>query len=269
MARSVTYIVVDDKQLAIDRITQMAQPFRNLILKQTFTDPAQALAYLEKNHVDFVLLDMEMPGIDGKAFMLQMPKEIKLVLYTAHDEYATDGFDFGVVDFLKKPVNIERFAKAVDRIKERLGIGAKGNGRIDGDYYYFMMKGPKKNMRTKINLDELVYIEAYNEKVYFHLAGEMAPKSKTPDGKGASIQKDKQPEGRAFAEHLKDLLVLLKDTQFMQIHRSIILNTNYLDEHKNQRVTLKGLDKVLPVGKRENYPEFFNLLERHNLPDNR
>src|SRR5690606_17868522 len=93
MKRKLTLTIVDDEQAAIDRMLALLAPFVDLLVKATFTDPKAALEYLDKNHVDFVILDMEMPIITGKAFILQMPKEINVLLCTGHSVYATDGLD--------------------------------------------------------------------------------------------------------------------------------------------------------------------------------
>lgn len=245
-------MIVDDQQSAIDHIVEIARPFRNLMLKQAFAEPELALAFLEKNHVDFVVLDMEMPGIDGRAFMLQMPKEIKVILYTAHNQYATDGFDFDVVDFLKKPVSAERFYRALERMRLRLGLVVKDSASIEGEYYYFMMKGPGKSVRTKVNLNELAYIESINNKTQFYLVGDREPDGHWPP--------------KVFSEKLYELMALLKGTEFIQIQRSFILNKAYFGSINGREVRLKGFDTLLPVGKRDKYPEFFAWIERHNLP---
>jgi len=261
-----TFIVVDDEAAAIDRIAQLVLPFQHWILRATFTEPANALAYLAKHHVDFVLLDMEMPLIDGRAFMLQMPLEVKVILYTAHDEYATDGFDYDVVDFLKKPVSLERFNKAMTKMARALKFDAREGPQPTGDYYYFMLRGPIKHMRTKINLDELVYIESKENETYFYLVGEMEP-----DGLAEGIgeipwDSPKKPLGRVSSERLRELMDILKGTSFMRIHRSIILNTHYFGTYEHHTVKLRELRTVLPVGKRANYPNFFDWMDRHYLP---
>src|SRR3546814_7040773 len=85
MKRPTTFIVVDDDPAAIDHIVQLVRPFKNWLLVKSFTNPVAALDYLANHHVDFVLLDMEMPEIDGRAFMLQMPTEVKVILYRSEE----------------------------------------------------------------------------------------------------------------------------------------------------------------------------------------
>lgn len=265
MKRPITFIVVDDDPATIEHVSQLVAPFRNWSLMKTFTDPAAALDYLVNHHVDFVLLDMEMPVIDGRAFMLQMPPEVKVILHTAYDEYASDGFDYGVVDFLKKPVSMQRFDRAMKRMAKELHADAGERLPVKGDYYYFMLPGPKKGMRTKIYLDDIVYIESLKDKTYFYLAGELAP-----DGVGETIFKwddPKKPLGKACSSALVQLREVFKGTSLMQIYRSIIFNTDYLETYEKQTVKVRGFNMMLPVGKPENYPEFYEWLNRNNLPN--
>ena len=265
MKRPITFIVVDDDRAAIDHIADLVRPFKNWKLIAVFTDPAKALDYLASHHVDFVLLDMEMPHIDGRAFMLQMPTEVKVILYTAYDQYATDGFDYGVIDFLKKPVSMERLNKAMKRMGEALKFNIADGPAIKGDYYYFMLRGPVKSVRTMILLDELVYIESKNDKTYFYLVGEMEP-----DGTGGPVMTwndPNKPLGKVCSERLHELRNVLMGTSIMQIHRSILFNNKYYDTYGKHGIKLKGLSLVLPVGKRENYREFYDWMDKHHLPN--
>jgi Response regulator of the LytR/AlgR family len=271
MKRKLTLIVVDDEPAAIDRMMVLLAQLVDLVVKATFTDPKSALDYLAKNHVDFVLLDMEMPLINGKAFIIQMPKEIKVMLCTGHSVYATDGFDLGVVDFLLKPVGLERLAVATDRMRNAIELPADSKKRQESTYYYFMLKGPKKHMRTKVDFDELVYIEAYKDGSRFFLSGKMTAEidrklalkkaGRRDDGVGAY-------SGNPGREKLYELEEILQGTSFMRMHRSFILNMDYLDEYSKGKVTLKGLPGIeLPTGDRKNYPDFFDRLDNHNLPE--
>lgn len=271
MKRKLTLILVDDEQAAVDRMLAMLALFVDLVVKATFTDPKAALEYLAKNHVDFVMLDMEMPIVNGKAFLLQMPKEIRVLLCTGHSVYATDGFDLGVVDFLLKPVKLERFAIAIDRMKLAMKMPAEGGKRQESNYYYFMLKGPKKHKRTKVDFDDLVYIEARKDGSCFFMVGKMTAEI---DRKLALNKANRRDEGvgaylgNPGREKLYELEQIFEGTSFMRIHRSFILNMDYFEEYSSGKVSLKGLPGIeLPTGDRKNYPDFFDRLDNHNLPE--
>lgn len=270
MRRKLTLIIVDDEQAAIERMLAMLSKFVDLVVKATFTNPKEALAYLSKNHVDFVLVDMEMPVVDGMAFILQVPKAIKVIISTGHSEYATDGFDLGVVDFLLKPVSIDRLAKAIDRMKIRLKEPVGKGAEPDDNYYYFMLKRHSKHVRTRVCFDELVYISTHEGGSSFFLVEGLVAEvdrrealrklGKRDDGAGAY-------RGVSAKEKLYELKEILAGTAFMQIHQSHILNTSFFREYGRKAVTLKGFEGItLPTGTRATYPEFFNYIDNHNLP---
>ncbi len=271
MKRKLTLIVVDDEQAALERMLAMLSKFVDLVVKATFTNPKAALAYLSKNHVDFVLVDMEMPVVDGMAFILQLPKAIKVIISTGHKAYATDGFDLGVVDYLLKPVSIDRLAKAIDRMKKRLKEPMGKSTEPNDNYYYFMLKRHAKSVRTKINFDELVYISTHEGGSRFFLAEGLAEEverraalqrsGKRDDGVGAYT-------GVSAKEKFYELKEILEGTAFMQIHQSFILNTIFFREYGNRIVTLNGFDGItLPTGTRAAYPDFFNFIDHHHLPN--
>ena len=270
MKRRLTLILVDDDPGAIDRMLNLLKPFVRIVVKATFTDPVKALDYLAKNHVDFVLLDMEMPVVGGKAFILQMPKEIEVLLCTGHAQYATDGFDLKVVDFLLKPVEIERLALAIDRMEEKLTPSADSTRKSGGDYYYFMLKGKPRDLRTKVEFNDVVYVEAQDDgSCFYRIAGlstEIDRRRLTKEKNGYDDRAGAY-QGVQAREKMYELNEIFEGTSFMPIHRGFILNTDYFDSYSNRQVTLKGLPGItLPTGERKNYPRFFEYINNHNLP---
>lgn len=254
MKRPINFIMVDDEPAVIEHIKTIIKPFPYWKLRKSFTRPLDALKYLRYHHVDFVLLDMEMPEIDGKSMMLQIPPEIKIIIYTAHDQYAADAFDQDVVDFLRKPVSIERLNKAMARMARELHYVVEDGTLVKSDYFYFMLKGPTRNTRTKINLDELMYIVSGEENCTFYLVGD--------------TNEDGEPARRYLCnQRLQDLKELLEGSQFVQIYRSLLLNKDYFESYKSGRVKIKGYSHELPAGSRKNYPDFFEWLDHSRLPN--
>lgn len=251
MQRPISFIIVDDDPMAISDIEKIIKPFVSWKLKATFTQARDALKYLRDHHVDFILLDMEMPEIDGKSLILQLPKEVKVIIHTSYDQYATDGFENDAVDFLKKPVSIERFNKAMNKMGRTLKYTIEEGKLVKGDYYYFMLKGPKKNVRTRINLDELVYIEILGNRSHFHTVNTLAPGSK----------------GQESAHRLHELQEMLEGTNFVPIYRSILLNKDFYGSYEERKVKIKGFPIWLPTGDRNQYKEFFDWTDISNLPN--
>lgn len=281
MKRKLTLIIVDDEQPAIDHALAAITPFIDLIVKGTFTDPVEALKFLRKNHVDFVLLDIEMPLVDGLSFTLQMPQEVKVIFCTAHRQYAIDAYDREAVDYLLKPIQRKRFSKAVTRMKGALTAEAQSQVPIRNDYYYFMIKGPIRYHRTKINFDEIVYIESRGDHTHFFLISDLRKENKRrieqeirqQRAAEAGIAVAKPAPGKAYEGipcvlTLQHVMEIVNGSTLMQIHKSIILNTDYFRTYAAKSVTLKELKTIkLPTGARRGYPEFFEWMNNHNSPN--
>lgn len=266
-------IVVDDEQSAIDYILTVLAPFVDLVVKKTFTDPLAALGYLRKHHVDFVLLDIDMPVLNGLDFALQMPREIKVIFCTAHREYALESYDYEAVDYLMKSVKKERFNRALGRMKDALKVQAGKVNRIRNDYYYFMLKGMSKFTRTRVDFDELVFVEVRNKMTYFHLIGDLVVENNKLIAAEKTANEGRRTErwttdGIPCRMNLEDVYTILKDAGFFQVYRSFLLNTAFFRRYTGGIIELKGLDAIkLPTGERKNYPDFFNWVEESNLPD--
>lgn len=281
MKRKLTLIIVDDEQSAIDHVLAVIRPFIDLIVIATFTDPVEALKFLRKNHVDFVLLDIEMPLVDGLSFVMQMPQEVKTVFCTAHRQYAVDSYDREAVDYLLKPIRGERFAKALKRMKQALTIDPQTIVPIKNDYYYFMIKGPIKYHRTKINFDELVYVESRGDHTYFFLISDLKRENKRKLDQELRRQRAidagvplenvvpfKPYEGITCLLTLQQVMEIVDGSSFMRIHQSIILNTDYFRKYAARFVELKDLKAIkLPTGTRGSYPAFFEWADNHNSPN--
>lgn len=282
MKRKITLIIVDDEQPAIDHALAALSPFIDIIVIATFTDPVEALKFLRKNHVDFVLLDVEMPLVDGLSFAIQMPPEVKTVFCTAHRQYAVDAYDQEAVDYLLKPIQGKRFVKALKRMKEALAMEAQTQAPMKNDYYYFMIKGPIKYHRTKISFDEIVYIESRGDHTYFFLISDLRKENKRrleqqlrqqrAKESGEAVTKavpDKGYEGVPCVMTLQQVMEIVGGSTFMQIHRGIILNTDYFRRYGTRVVELIDLKAIkLPTGTRRSFPEFFEWIDNHNSPNN-
>ncbi len=278
MKRKLTLIIVDDQQSAIDHALSVLAPFIDLVVKATFTDPVEALTFLKASHVDFVLLDVDMPRVDGISFMMQMPPEVRVILCTGYREYAVDAFEYRAVDYLMKPIAAPRFARSLSFMKAALKMHAPSPGKVPGDYYYFMLKGPVRYQRTRVGFAELVYIEARQGHTYFYLANELREEDRrllglqqqSADGKhiDATVRDIGKYGGVACLETLQDILQVVEGTSFMQIHKSYLFNMDYFRGFAAREVELKDMKVIrLPTGLRKNYPEFYDYLERQNLPE--
>lgn len=113
-------IVIDDEPIGRELIVDFVKTIPFLELQASYEDPIDALAYLQSNEVDIVFSDIEMPKINGIDLIRTLTKSPAIIFITAHRDFALEGFENGVVDYLVKPVAYSRFLKAVNRAKERI-----------------------------------------------------------------------------------------------------------------------------------------------------
>lgn len=244
--RKLTCIIVDDNPAAIQRLLDLGSTIERLIIEKTFTDPKDALKYLRHNYVDFVFLDVEMEPINGLQFMAQMPEETKVVLYSGHTQYAFEGFENNAVDFLDKEFNFRRLNVAVAKVEFALGLNTSPHSAGSSDYYYFVIKGALiKSSRFRIEFDDIVYLETLDDltRIYLHNA--------------------EQP--LETKQRLTKLMEILPPSQFKRIHKSYVINLDYLGEYAKHKVYLKVREICLPVGRKQTNPDFFEWMESRTI----
>src|SRR5512133_3057699 len=119
-------IVIEDEPAAREILQRNISLCPDLAWCGSFEDPFSALTFLDKNTVDLIFLDINLPGMSGISFLRTLIKPPLVIITTAYPQYAVDGFDLEVVDYLLKPFSFERFYKSVNKAKERL-IPKQGN----------------------------------------------------------------------------------------------------------------------------------------------
>lgn len=156
-----TCIVLDDEELSVNfLVDKNIRKVPYLKLMGTFTDPQEALLFLQTNTVDLIFLDIEMPNfdIDGIDFMKLMKADQRYILVTAHAEYALESYEYNVVDYLRKPYSFDRFAKAVQKAQERIQLPAQAQEvspkPIDSLYVR------SDNKKVRMLFDSIYYVEA-------------------------------------------------------------------------------------------------------------
>lgn len=145
-------IAIDDEPKALEIIQRHAERIPSLNLKAVFTDPFEALAYLNEQPIDLVFLDINMPDLSGLEFSKAIrKKEVLVVFTTAYSEYALESYEVEALDYLLKPFDFSRFLAAVSKAEERL----KKPVNIARDFF-FVNSG---NQHHKICFEDLNYIE--------------------------------------------------------------------------------------------------------------
>ncbi|MCB0549857.1 MAG: response regulator transcription factor [Phaeodactylibacter sp.] len=233
-------IIIED-QLPAQRILQRyVAEITGLELSGSFTDPLAALEFMSEHPVDLIFLDIHLPKLSGMDFLKILPYKPKVILTTAFSEYALEGYEFDVVDYLLKPISFERFLKAVSKIiyHPEAGAGppeAHAGPTVPAPHPYAFVKSDK--VILKIEFEDIFYIKA--DDVYTWV-----------------YTRDKN---HFLSYSLKYWLGLLPETEFCQVHKSYIVNLRYIEKIEgNQVFTPKG---VVPIGRsfREGFLEKIDM----------
>jgi len=219
----ITCIAVDDEPLALELMETYISQVPGLDLKESFTDAISAWGFLQKNPVDLVFLDIQMPDITGTQLARSLDKRQPMIIFTtAYGKFAVEGFNLNAVDYLLKPFDFNRFLEAVNRAKEYKSFHETVNTNPEDSAIF--IKSDYKNLR--INTKEILYIEGFDDYIHIHL----------DTGKDLSTLMS-----------LKSILEKLPEKEFLRIHRSYIVSVSKIQRIYNQMIKLG--DKELPIGK--------------------
>ena len=224
----ITCIIVDDEQHAIDVLEHYVKQTPSLQLVAAVTNPLEALSILAERAVDLVFLDIQMPEISGIDLVRAINGRSKVILTTAYSEFATEGFELEVVDYLLKPVPFPRFLKAVARVQQLLAAPAMNvppEDDLPGDDYFFV-KTELKGKMLKINFADIDYIEGMKNYVAIY----------HNSGKTLALLNMKDLEERLPARH------------FIRIHRSFIIALNKITTIEGNTVLLRGIKEPILLG---------------------
>ncbi len=121
--------VLDDERLAVQRLTRLLQSTGRVEIAGSATDPEDALTFLAAHPIDALFLDIQMPGLNGFQFLERLDRDVAVVFTTAYDRYALNAFDVNSIDYLLKPIEPERLARALDKLERFTGSGTADDPR--------------------------------------------------------------------------------------------------------------------------------------------
>lgn len=217
-------VIVDDEPLAREILETYINQMDEVHLVASCDNAIEANKVLQNEDVDLLICDIQMPKITGIEFIKSLSNPPLVIFSTAFPEYAVEGFELEAVDYLVKPIPMDRFLKAINRVSETLS--AKGEGPKEEDGFFFV-KADKK--LVKIAQSEIIFIEGLKDYVII----------KKEEGRVITLQTMKSLEDK-----------LPRDT-FLRIHRSYILNLNKIKAVMGNvvEVIVDGQVKHIPIGK--------------------
>lgn len=224
MSRILTCMIIDDERKSIEVLKHYVGLMPQLKLQGTETDPSLAQEKLLHEKVDFMLLDGEMPGMNGVQLVQSLPDPPKVILCTGHERFATQGFDIRAVDFLLKPISFERFTKAIHYVFKALNVKhEQSKKRILGDYFF--VPEAKSPYKVRLNVDDIQCVEARrNYVIVYTFDGEVMTR---------------------FS--LTQMLDRLHEDDFIQVHKGFIVARNLIHKYNSTEIYLTGLNKAIPI----------------------
>lgn len=207
-------IAVDDENMALEILRRHAEGLPYLRLDHFFNAGQEALDFIKTNPVNLVFLDINMPGINGLEFVKMLDASVQVVFVTAHSNYAINGFDLAVTDFLLKPISKERFEQACALALSRSSVARQEDA-------IFVKDG---HQLVRVNFDDLLYIKADDNYLSF-------------------VEKNKYTLSRMKMTGLAERL----PKRFLRVHKSYIVNLDKVDRIESGKVILGNIK--IPVAR--------------------
>jgi len=241
----INVIIVDDEPLALDVLETYIEKIPELNLVQRCDNALEANKVLKNHEIDLMFLDIQMPQLTGIDFLKTLSRPPLVVFTTAYANYAIEGFELNAVDYLLKPISLERFMKAVNEAIEQIELQRKNspaavNTEEGADFIF--VKADKK--LVKIRYADIIYIEGLKDYVII----------RTETGRVITLQTMKSLEDK------------LPSNIFKRIHRSFIVGIDKINAVEGNMVEVveKNQAKHLPIGK--NYrDELLTIINKNRL----
>lgn len=215
-------IIIEDEPLAVKVLSDYVSQVPFLQLEGSFKDAILATEWLRDNEIQLIFLDIHLPKLKGMAFLKTLTKQPAVIITTAYHQYAVEGFDLNVTDYLLKPLEFERFLIAVNKVRMTNDNGqhAFESGEVKDHFFLTVQK-----KRVKILFSEILYIESQREYVKI-------------------VTVKKEYISRMSTHEIENLL---PTRLFKRIHRSFIISIPKLESFTAESVEINGIS--IPIGR--------------------
>lgn len=220
-------LVIDDEPLACDLIRRHIEKLENFEIVAECGNAMKALHELRNQSVDLMFMDIQMPQITGIEFLKTLKNPPKVIITTAYREYALDGFELDIVDYLLKPITFERFLKSINKYyqisQEEIQNVTSALTSLPTEEAFIYVKENKKVI--KLHLNEILYVEGLSEYVQIY-----TERKKIITKTSMTNMQEKLPEA-----------------SFMRIHKSFIVSMAKIEAFTSHSIDVPG--KELPIGR--------------------
>lgn len=217
-------ILLDDEPFALDILEDDLQSFDKFEVVAKFSTPQEAFAFLEKEKIDLIFSDIQMPGQLGTAFVKSLKDPPLVIFTTAFHQYAVEGFELNAIDYLMKPIRKERLEQALQKVENQLNLKKSHESSTEENFIHIFVEYKK----VKIFFDEILYVEGLKDYVKIHLQNRVHP--------------------LLTRSNLKGMESKLPELTFLRIHNSYIINKTKVEAFTQSLVQIEGVE--IPIGKK-------------------
>ena len=219
------YLIIDDEFIAHEIIKGYCDMLPNMQLMKSCHDALEAIDYLSKNTVDLIFLDLNMPKLNGFEMLRTLKSPPKVIVTTAYKEFAIEGYELDIVDYLLKPFGFERFLKAVnkaiDTAKPNIDQKTISEPLETLDKTLFLRSDKK---HVQVNIQEILYVESA----------------------GNYLKVITIDQTITIREKITDFLKQLPEKDFIQTHKSFAVARKHIDSIEGNRIMIGK--QVIPIG---------------------
>lgn len=220
----IKYLIIDDEHIAHDIIKGYCDMLPNLEFMADCYDAIEALDYLNKQTVDLIFLDLNMPKLKGFEFLKTLASPPKVIVTTAYNEFAIEGYELNVVDYLLKPFSFERFLSAINKVTA--STPQSKQVRVENEQTSANLIFLKQNnSHIQVDINTILYVEA---------SGNYTKVVTTLD----TI---------TIREKISNTLEMLPKEEFLQVHKSFAIAKKHIKSIEGNRVLIR--DYIVPIGK--------------------
>jgi DNA-binding LytR/AlgR family response regulator len=225
-------IALDDEPPALEIIETFCSKVDFIVLEKTFTKTGEAFKHVEKNNVDLLFLDINMPSISGIEFYNSIPKKAMVIFTTSYSEYAIEGYNLNAVDYLLKPYTFNRFLQAADKAREKYNF--LHSVAATSKEQHIMLRADYG--LVKVTLADILFIEGLDNYLKIHLQNQ---------------------KPLVIRITMKSLLEKLPENDFVRVHRSYIIPINRIEAVRNKMITIAGEEIPIGTSYEENFLSLF------------
>jgi DNA-binding LytR/AlgR family response regulator len=216
-------LVVDDEPLAQRVLEKYIVSLPSLELVKKCSNAIEASSYLHQHPVDVIFLDIKMPELNGMEFLETLSQPPQIILTTAYSEYALEGYEYSVLDYLLKPISFERFLKAVNKIKKSIPEKTKEMDALKTEEDFIFLKTDQTHHRVKYQ--DIKYVQGY----------------------GNYVKVFTEEKRILISETMSRLETILPQNLFVRIHKSYIVSLRKIEKIRENKIRIN--DITIPIGR--------------------